>query len=275
MSKQKAPSLPNTPTYFQDPLVSQANQSQFNLGQGLTSGSIYNENPWLNEAVNMNPQMTQLMLQGLQAQLAGPLRQQRQDTINTLEANNQLTGSTTASALGNIDTDYSNQLVTAGANAGMADINRALQNRVSLFGAGLNSIQSAGQGAQSASNAQNSFNLENYQNQVAKVLGEQKPQSGGFMGALTGGLGGAMGGFALGGPGGALAGGIGGAGLGAFGPQGSGGALFQSGAGLAGSRLGNSQPQGNSIYSAGAATPESITGGLQGYNPFRTTGFGY
>ncbi len=250
MSKQKAPSLPSTPTYFQDPLVSQANQSQFNLGQGLTSGSIYNENPGLAEAVNMNPQMTQLMLQGLQAQLAGPLRQQRQDTINTLEANNQLTGSTTASALGNIDTDYSNQLVTAGANAGMADINRALANRVALFGTGLNAIQSSGQGAQAASNAQNSFNLDNYQNQVAKVLGEQKQKSGGFMGGLTGAAGGAMAGSMFG-PVGMAIGAVGGAAAGGFGPQGSGGALFQSGAGLAGSRLGNARSTetlGSSLY---------------------------
>lgn len=266
MSKPKAPTLPNTPTYFQDPLISQANQSQFNLGQGLTSGSIYQENPGLAETVNTNPQMTQLMLQGLQAQLAMPLQQQRQDTINQLEANNQLTGSTTASALGNIDQNYTNQLVSAGAQAGMADINRALQNRVALFGTGLNAIQSAGQGAQTSSNAQNQFNLENYQNQVAKVLGEQKQQSGGFMGGLTGALGGAMAGSSFG-PVGMGIGAVAGGAAGAFSPQGTGGALFQSGAGLAGSRLGNSQGSTSNVYnySAGAATPESIIGGLGSY----------
>lgn len=270
MSKPKAPSLPNAPTYFQDPLIGQANQSMFDLGQGLTSGSIYQSNPMLGEAVNTNPQITQLVLQGLQAQLAPTLRDSRQNTINQLEANNQLTGSTTASALGNIESDYESQLVNAGTQAGIADINRALSNRVSLFGTGLNAIQGAGQGAQTASNAENSFNLENYQNQVAKVLGEQKQQNGGFLGAITGGLGGAMAGSIFG-PVGTAIGAVGGAASGGFGPQGSGGALFQSGAGLAGSRLGNTQVSGQAnapIYSAGALQPESISGGLWSVNPY-------
>lgn len=264
MSKPKSPTLPNTPTYYQDPLIGQANQSMFDLGSGLTSGSIYGQNQYLNEAVNTSPDITRLTLEGLQAQLAPMLRTSRQDVMNSLESNNQLTGSTTASALGNIQSDYESQLVNAGAQAGIADINRALQNRVNLFGTGLNAIQSSGQGAQTSSNSRNQFNLENYQNQVAKTLGEQKQQSGGLMGAITGGLGGAMAGSMFG-PAGMIAGGLGGAAAGGFGPQGSGGALFQTGAGLAGSRLGNtSQGAGQQapIYSAGATTPESISGGL-------------
>lgn len=277
MSKPKAPSLPSTPTFYQDPLVSQANHSMFDLGQGLTSGSIYqgNQNGLL-DAVSMNPEITRLTLEGLQAQLAPMMRDSRQNIINQLEANNQLTSSTTASALGNIESDYESQLVNAGTQAGIADINRALSNRVSLFGTGLNAIQGAGQGAQTASNAQNSFNLENYQNQVAKVLGEQKQQSGGLVGAITGGLGGALAGSALG-PYGMAAGGIGGALAGGLGPQGSGGALFQSGAGLAGSRLGNTQVSGTPsapVYSAGAATPESIYGGLASFQPQTRFGAG-
>lgn len=267
MSKKKAPTLPNTPTYYQDPLISQANSSMFDLGQGLTSGSIYQSNPGLGEAVSMNPDITRLTLEGLQAQLAPQLRTSRQDIINQLEANNQLTGSTTASALGNIQSDYESQLVSAGASAGIADINRALSNRVSLFGTGLNAIQGSGQGAQTASNAQNSFNLENYQNQLAKVLGEQKTQNGGFLGGLTGAVGGGLAGFAMGGPVGAGIGAVGGGLTGAFSPQGTGGALFQSGAGLAGSRLGNSttniyNPAQSNYSLSGAVAPESLYGGL-------------
>lgn len=272
MSSKKSPTLPETPTYQQDPLVGQANSSMFNLGQGLTSGSIYQSNPGLGEAVSMNPQITALTLQGLQAQLNASHRQGLQDITNQLAANNQDTSSTANSAYTNYETDYQNQLVNAGAQAGIADINRALSNRVALFGQGLNSIQAAGQGAQTASNAQNQFNLENYQNQVAKVLGEQKQQSGGLMGAFTGALGGALGGSAFG-PVGAIAGGIGGAAVGGFGPQGSGGALFQSGAGLAGSRLGQVQMSGTQqapIYSAGATTPESISGGLLSDNRLKS-----
>jgi len=228
----------------------------------------------LSDAVSMNPQITQLTLQGLQAQLAGVHRQGLQDIGNQLSANNQDTSSTANSAYGNFETDYQNQLVNAGAQAGIADINRALSNRVSLFGTGLNAIQSSGQGAQTASNAQNSFNLENYQNQVAKTLAEQKQQTGGLVGGLLGGgAGGALGLLALTNPATApfaLGIGLGGAAIGgtagALGPVGTGGALFQAGSGLAGSRLGNNySPSQAPVYSAGATTPESISGGLSNY----------
>ena len=247
----------NAPSYYQDPLVGQSNQSLFGLGQGLTSGSIYDQNPWLRDAVSMNPDITRLTLEGLSSQLGPQLRTSRQDIINQLEANNQLTGSTTASALGNIQSDYEARLVGAGAEAGIADINRALANRVALFGTGLNAIQGAGQGAQTSQNSQNQFNLENYQNQLADFYARQPQQKGGLTGALTGGFGGALAGASFG-PQAAIAGGLAGAAAGGFGPSGTGGALFQSGAGLAGSNIGNR-------YSGGATGRESISNDLNSW----------
>jgi len=140
MSKPKSPSLPNTPTLYQNPVVGQAITQLQGLGTNLTSQGLLSD-PVLGEAVNLNPDVTRLTLEGLQAQLAPELRRSRQDTVNTLEASNQLTGSTTASALGNIQSDYEARLVSAGSEAGIADINRALQNRVALYGTGLNTIQ--------------------------------------------------------------------------------------------------------------------------------------
>lgn len=235
MSKPKAPELPPTPTFQADPIASAIPGQLQSYGQGLLSSSLLTD-PVLGEAVNLNPQMTQLMLQNLQAQLAPSLRQSRQDTVNTLEANNQLTGSTTASALGNIQSDYESQLISAGAQAGMADINRALQNRVGLYGTGLNTLQAAGSMAQGNQSQINSFNMENYQNQVAKVLAEQKQNTGGLAGGLTGAIGGGLAGLATGNPIfagiGAVAGGV----SGAFGPSGTGGSLMTGAAGLYGNQ---------------------------------------
>lgn len=265
MSKPKAPSLPAVPEFFQDPLVNQTNQSLYNTGQGLISGSIFDQVPYLKDTISFNPDITALTLQSLRSQLDPQLNQSRQDIINQLEANNQLTGSTTASALTNLQSDYENRLIGAGAEAGIADINRALQNRVGLFGTGLNTLQAAGQGAFQNQSQINQFNLENYQNQVAKSLAEQKQKSGGLVGALTGGLGGAAlgiaaapftGGLSLGLTG-ALA--AGGAAAGGFGPSGTGGSLFNAGAGALGGGLGGARLA--SSGSSNVLTNSSIFGG--------------
>lgn len=247
MGKSKSPSLPPVPSYWQDPLASQSNQALYNTGMGLMDESYYQNHPGLAEAVNLNPQITQNMLTQLRSQLDPILRTSRQDTINQLEANNQLTGSTTANSLNTLESDYENRLIGAGAEAGIADINRALQNRVGLFGTGLNAVQSAGQSALTNQNALNSFNQSNYENQVAAVLNSQQ-NKGGLAGAFSGGLGGVMGAVALapftGGLSIPLALGLGAAGAaaGGFGPSGTGGALAQSGAGLYGARLASNNP---------------------------------
>ena len=231
MAKQKAPALPATPTFQADPIASQMPGQLQSYGQGLLGPGILTD-PVLGEAVNLNPQMTQLTLQGLQAQLAPQLRDSRQAMINQLEANNQLTGSTTASSLANIQSDYESQMINAGAQAGIADITRALQNRVGLYGTGLNTLQAAGQLAQGNQSQVNTFNLENYQNQVAKVYGEAKQNGGGLLGAGLGGIAGGIAGSMIGQP---ILGASIGAGLGGFGPSGTGGSLLQASAGLYGS----------------------------------------
>lgn len=250
MSKQKSPSLPDTPSLYQNPYVNQSVNGLYNYAQGLLSPDIAGLPSILQDTVSTNPNVTRLTLEGLQAQLAPQLRQSRQDTINQLEANNQLTGSTTASALGNIQADYESQLVNAGAQAGIADINRALQNRIGLYGTGLNTLQAAGQLGLGEQSQINQFNLENYQNQVAKVFAEQKQNGGGLIGGLTGAIGGGLAGFALA-PftGGAslaamaptLLGATGGGLAGAFGPAGTGGSFLTAGAGLAGQSFNTNQ----------------------------------
>lgn len=265
MSSKKGPQLPDTPTLFQDPIVGQVNQGLYSTGSSLIRGD-YSFNPGLEDTVNFNPEMTRLAIEQIQAQLAPSLRTSRQDVLNQLEANNQLTGSTTASALGNIQSDYESRLVAAGAEAGMADINRALQNRVGLFGTGLNTLQAAGQGALANQTQVNQFNLENYQNQVAKVTAEQKQKSGGLLGGLTGALGGAAAGSIFG-PVGTVVGGLAGGAAGAFGPSGTGGSILSSGAGLYGANMGGARLA--SPGTSTATTNSSIFGGESITSPLR------
>ena len=262
MGKSKSPELPPTPSFYQDPVAQGATQNLYQ--QGLNATSFNGLPPMLMEALSTSPDVTRLTLEGLQAQLAPQLRQSRQDVVNQLEANNQLTGSTTASALGNIQSDYESQLVNAGAQAGLADINRALQNRIGLYGTGLNALQAAGQMGQTNQSQQNSFSLANYENQVAAIMNSQKNQ-GGIAGALSGGLGGAVTGFALtGNPFGALAGGAIGAAGGYYGPSGTGGALASAGAGLYGARLASNNPyQVTSQSSSPVFSGEQINNTLQ------------
>ncbi|MBX4189779.1 hypothetical protein KW791_00555 [Candidatus Parcubacteria bacterium] len=277
MSKQTAPSLPETPSFQSDPNVGWSqdvlkDQSNY-LINGLTSDQGLSGQ--LGEATSTNPMITQLTLQALQSQLAPSYRTGLQNITNTLEANNQLTGSTTASALGNYEGDYLAQLTAAGANAGIADINRALQNRVSLYGVGLNAAQGVGQTGLNNQSQTNQFALQNYENQVSAALINQPQQRGGFMGALTGALGGGIGGFALGGPYGAAVGaGLGGL-SGGFGQSGSGGQFLGAGASLFGNRnsgipgitSGGGEQIYNPIYQP-LNSSSNLLGNLSNYYPY-------
>lgn len=234
MSKKKSPSIPEAPSFQTDPNVAWSQDVLKSQVPNLLSLSGLPAP--LMEAINTNPQITQLTLQGLQAQLDPVYRQRRQDTINTLEANNQLTGSTTASSLGNLESDYMAQLTAAGAEAGINDINRALQNRLNLYGTGLNTAAGVGSTGLNNQNQMNQFALQNYENQVAAALLSQPQQRGGFIGGLTGALGGGLAAAVTGNPyliaGGAALGGL----AGGLGQPGTGGQFLGAGASIYGNR---------------------------------------
>lgn len=230
--------LPPPPTFQRNPYTNEI------ISFGLnTAKSFINQDgtlsPSLQEAISTDPRVTQLVLQGLRDQTAGDYRTGRQNIVSQLEANNQLTGSTTANVLGNYETDYLSGLTAAGAEAGIADITRALGARISLATAGQQGLNVAGNQALTDQEQENDFNLSNYDNLVAQSLASSKAGKGGILGGLAGGIGGFLGATALA-PftGGAsyiplLAGGLGAA-SGAFGPEGTGGSILNSGAGLYG-----------------------------------------
>lgn len=251
MSKKKSPSIPEAPQFQTDPNVAWSQETLKGevpklLGlTGLPDG--------LMEAISTNPQVTQLTLDKLQAQLAPSYRQGSQNIINQLEANNQLTGSTTASALGNYEADYMSQLTAAGAEAGLQDISRALSNRMSLYGLGLNTAQGVGSAGLSNQSQMNQFALSNYENQVAQALMSQPTARGGFTGALTGAIGGGIQGFVTTGSpwGAAIGAGVGGL-AGGLGSPGTGGQMLGAGASMFGSKSMNNPFQttggGETIY---------------------------
>lgn len=281
MGKSKSPSIPNAPSFQADPNLAWSQdylKGQTNyLTQGLTTEGG-NLSGLLGDSINVSPLVSQYSMQLAQSQLAPAFRTRQQDMMNQLESNNQLTGSTTASSLGNLNADYMASLTGMQAQYGLADVNRALQNRVQLYGMGLNTGQSVGSTALSNQNQMNQFALANYENQVASAMMGQNT-NGGLGGALTGAIGGAItgtvmtGGNPLGIASGAAIGGAGGY----FGGSGSGGQILSSGSGLGGYAMGSkySSPgmisggsekiYTNNTYGGYGMNSYGMAGGLGGY----------
>lgn len=234
--------LPSPPQMYRNPYVNLSASSLYGKSMGLLSDSVSGLPQILQDTVSLSPDITKYALQGLQAQLQPELNRSRQDIINQLEANGQLTSSTTADSLTRLQSDFESRMVAAGSEAAMADIQRALQNRISLYGTGLQGVQGAGQLGLAEQESVNNFNLNNYQNLLAEAFGEQSPAKGGLMGAITGGVGGALAGSTFG-PIGSVIGGLVGGTSGAIGPSGTGGNMLTAGAGLYGTGLGaNARP---------------------------------
>ena len=271
MSKKKT-SLPPTPVFQPDPNVAWSQdrlKEQYGyLMEGLTQPG-QSLSGGLGEATNISPEISRLSMQYAQSQLDPAYRTQRQDLINTLEANNQLTGSTTGSSLQNLSNDYLSSLTGMQAQYGLADVNRALNNRVQLYTQGLNIGQNVGQVGLQNQQEMNNFALANYENQVAASLAGQS-SSGGLGGALLGGVTGAIGGGLLAGPAGAVGGAIAGAGAGYFLPT-STTAQLSSGLAQAGGYYAGSKYAPQS-YTATSGS-ESVTNSLAGYQA--PSSFGY
>jgi hypothetical protein len=283
----KKSSVPEAPKWQPDPDVEWSKDFGKNwadyLTKGLT-GTGAEIGGMLGEAFNISPEVSRLSQQLAQSQLDPAFRQQRQDLINTLEANNQLTGSTTASALGNLSADYMSSLTGMQAQYGLADVERALNNRMQGFAWGLQSGQNVGSMALENQNQMNQFALANYENQVAASL-MNKNNSGGLMGGLLGGTGGALGGAATGAligsivpgigtmTGALIGGGLGAAGGGLMGAQSmsAGQSMFSSGMSSAGMYVGSKYAPNAYTYSRG---PESVVNTTAAYQPLNSYALG-
>lgn len=223
------------------------------------------------DAINLDPEVTKLALQYAQQSLTPAFR----DSLNNIkqEAANSgaLQSSTFTDALTKASSDLNSQFQAITTQAALSDRERALSNRMDLFGTGLNTLQSAGQMGLSAQSAENQFNLSNYENQLAQWQLSQKAKSGGLMGGLMGAGGGALAGIALAPFTGGLSLGLtaalaaGGGALGALGTENTGSQLLSTGAGLLGGGLGNiaQTPTGQQPYiPRSSATSNSLSGSL-------------
>jgi hypothetical protein len=288
-------SIPSAPSFQPDPYYGKIQRRQLGqydwLLQGLT-GMSYNdsgknrgysqtgvpsgwENSLLGEATNISPEISRLSRELGEAQLKPAYEFERQNILNTLEANNQLTGSTTGSQLTQLSNNYLAGLTGMQAQYGLADVERALNNRVQLYGTGLNLGQGIAGNALENQNQMNQFALANYENQVAAAMMGEK--GGGWLGGLLGGTGGALGGAAGGAligsivpgigtvAGALIGGGLGAAGGGLMGSQSmsAGQSMFSSGmntAGMyAGSKLGGQSVYAPQTYSSGAESVTDVT----------------
>ena len=275
MSQQKL-KLPATPSYYQNPLQSGDLSTLSGLGHQLTSGNFGQgaggDLSWLSQAVNPNQGYLTQALSAAQGVLQPQFRDTLQQINNNAAANNQLNSSTYTDALARSQSDLNSQYQSMVGQAGMQDYTNAMNNRLSLFGTGLNTLQSAIGGEQQDTGSRNEFNQQNYENQVGAMLAGRNP-SGGFGGALTGAIGGGLAGLPFAGAtgglsvlGGALGGGL----AGGFSPQASnmGGQLLQSGAALAGSKM-LSNSFGSGLGKIGTSP---IAGSTASNNPFQLSG---
>lgn len=249
MGKKKTPDIPDAPSFFEDPRFAGGVEDLLGLGGKLTSFDFSGDLSPLQDVISTSPETSALFLKNLQTQLAPQIRESRQNIVNTAVASGQEMGSGLTSQLGQLEGDLQNLFVGQTTQFGLADTQRALENRIRLFGAGTGLI---GQGTGFAGSFQalkNQFNLENFENQLAVNFARQEPGKGGLSGGLTGAAGGALAGFQVGGPIGAVVGGIGGGVAGGFGPEGTGGQIFQAGTSLFGGGLGGGTSAGQAATS--------------------------
>jgi len=262
MSKSKSPSIPDAPSFQADPNVGWSQdflkgQSNYLINGLTTNGG--NLSGLLGDSINVNPLVSQYSQQLAQSQLDPAFRVRQQDMMNQLEANNQLTGSTTASSLGNLNADYMASLTGMQAQYGLADVERALNNRVQLYGMGLNTGQAVGSTALQNQNQMNQFALANYENQVASALMGQK-SSGSPWGSIGGAaVGAGIGTLIMPGVGTAVGAGIG---------SSIGNSMFGGGS-QSGASISNSFGQlGGYAMGSKYSSPGSYTGGKESiYNP--------
>lgn len=165
MQQHQNLNLPSTPTQYTNPLQSGDMGLQSTTASNLINGDLPS---WLQSTVN--PNNSQAALTAAQ----GILQPQFRDTLtqinNDAAANNSLNSSTFTDALARSQSDLNSQYQSIVSQQAINDANQANQNKLSLFGTGLNTLQSGIGNEQNQSNATNQFNLDNYSNQVAQAV---------------------------------------------------------------------------------------------------------
>lgn len=234
----KKPSLPSVPEYYSFPGQDQSILDYRTLGNRLTSFDLTGSLSPLQQTIDLDPEISKLAMQSAQAQLAPQFRdimnQVKQQAANT----GALNSSTFGNALAQTGEDLQSQLQSITYSAALQDRERALQNRLGLFGTGLSVTESAIGMGSNQQGSRNQFNQQAFENQLA-LSQLNTSNRGGLSGALTGSIGGVLAGLSAPLTGGASVllaglGGLGGGLAGGFGSAGTGGELLSAGSSLYG-----------------------------------------
>lgn len=165
MQQNQPLNLPAAPTQYQNPLQQGDMSFQSQTGQNLINGNLPS---WLQSTVNPNNSAN--ALQAAQGLLQPQFRDTLQQINNNAAANNQLNSSTYTDALARSQSDLNSQYQSIVSQQAINDSNQANQNKLGLFGEGLNTLQSGIGNEQNQANSTNQFNLQNYGNQVAGAV---------------------------------------------------------------------------------------------------------
>lgn len=168
MGKNQQLELPTPPTQYRNPLQLGDIGYQSQLGHDLTSGNFDTNLSWLKPLINTNNSSNALSI--AQNTLQPQFRDTLQQINNQAAANGQLNSSTYTDALARSQSDLNSQYQAMVSQQAINDSNQSNQNRLNLFGTGLNTLQQGIGNEQQDSGATNSFNLQNYDNLVAQAI---------------------------------------------------------------------------------------------------------
>jgi len=258
------------PRFEEDPRFQAGIDSLFNLGGRLTEFDFSGNLSPLAQTVELDPKITGLALEQAKAELGPAFEDSILRIKNEAAAANQLESSVFGDALSREAGRLNASLQGITAGAALEDRNRALSNRINLFGTGLNTVQSGTQFAGQNQAERNAFNLSNFENQLGLDLANRAEPKGGIAGALTGALGGAAAGSVFG-PKGAAIGGIGGGLAGGLGNAGTGGQFLNAGASIFGNtRALPGSTASNDVFKklAGQAGGLGNIGSILNFNPY-------
>lgn len=162
--------LPNSPTQYTNPLLMKNLENQSTLANNLTSGNFSGDLSWLKGLIDPNSGYLQNALTAAQGTLQPQFRDTLQQITNNAASAGSLNSSTFTDALAKAGSDLNSQYQSMVGNAAMQDYTNANNNRLSLFGSGLQLGQQGISNQMSQGNSTNEFNLANYGNIVAKAI---------------------------------------------------------------------------------------------------------
>jgi hypothetical protein len=273
MGGSKSPEIPSAPTYQNNPALQSNIDWGTGIGKQLTSLDLTGQLSNLAPLIQNDPEVTKLALQYAEQSLTPAWRDTVTNIKNEAANSGALQSSTFTDALTKSGSDLQSQFQAITTQAALADRERAMTNRLGLSQQGLQTVGQFTSLAGQQEQMQNTFNLQNYENQVASAMMNQKSGTPwGSIGSVVGGVGG----FMIGGPAGAMMGASLGGAVGGMAQGGSQGQSYAAnsinsgmsglgtgfGAGIFNPYTGTTQPTSTAAGMSAGSSPLTMAGGL-------------